>query len=167
MATVQLRHFMIPAAGDDAAEEALNRFLRSCQVLDVREEFVPDGSGSVWSSAGWCIGYGPRWNWLGRVVPTILLGRFGTRGNTHSREEPRSGGFPEGDGYAMLWGGESAVYSASSRNCAHRARGDTGRANASGRSALAGRGRAHCPTSFEHSSPLTVLPSGALMPQRE
>lgn len=51
MASIQVKHFVVPAAGDDAAEEALNRFLRGHQVLDVREEFVPDGANSLWCIA--------------------------------------------------------------------------------------------------------------------
>ena len=46
MASIQVKHFVVPAAGDDAAEEALNRFLRGHQVLEVREEFVADAANS-------------------------------------------------------------------------------------------------------------------------
>lgn len=48
MADIQLRHFQIPASGDEAADEALNRFLRSHQVLRVHEEFVSDGAEGAW-----------------------------------------------------------------------------------------------------------------------
>jgi superfamily II DNA helicase RecQ len=51
MASIQLKHFLIRAIGDEAAEEALNRFLRGHQVLDVRQEFVGDGANSVWCIA--------------------------------------------------------------------------------------------------------------------
>ena len=51
MADIQLKHFFIPAAGDAADEEALNRFLRGHQVLEVRQEFVADGVNSVWCIA--------------------------------------------------------------------------------------------------------------------
>jgi len=51
MASIQLRHFMIGAVGDDATEEALNRFLRGHQVLEVRQELVADGSSSSWCIA--------------------------------------------------------------------------------------------------------------------
>ncbi len=48
MASMQLKHFMIQATGDEAAEEALNRFLRGHQVLEVRQEFVANGAYSAW-----------------------------------------------------------------------------------------------------------------------
>ena len=51
MASIQLKHFMIRASGDEATEEALNRFLRGHQVLEVRQEFVADGSNSAWNIA--------------------------------------------------------------------------------------------------------------------
>ena len=51
MASTQLKHFMIRVVGDDVAEDALNRFLRGHQVLEVRQEFVPNGSNSAWCIA--------------------------------------------------------------------------------------------------------------------
>ena len=51
MASIQLKHFMIRVIGDEAAEDALNRFLRGHQVLEVRQEFVPNGSNSAWCIA--------------------------------------------------------------------------------------------------------------------
>ena len=42
---------MIRAGGDEATEEALNRFLRGHQVLEVRQEFVADGANSAWCIA--------------------------------------------------------------------------------------------------------------------
>jgi len=48
MADIQLKYFVISASGDQAAEEALNRFLRGHQVLQVQQEFVADGANSVW-----------------------------------------------------------------------------------------------------------------------
>ena len=51
MASTQLRHFLVRAAGDGVAEDALNRFLRGHQVLELRQEFVPDGSNSAWCIA--------------------------------------------------------------------------------------------------------------------
>ncbi len=51
MADIQLKHFFIPANGDAMADEALNRFLRGHQVLQVRQEFVPAGAESVWCIA--------------------------------------------------------------------------------------------------------------------
>ena len=55
MADIQLKHFMIRAIGDEGGEDALNRFLRGHQVLEVRQEFVPNGSNSAW-----CISPRPR-----------------------------------------------------------------------------------------------------------
>lgn len=51
MASIQLRHFMIHAAGNGEAEEELNRFLRGHQVLEVRQEFVQGGTNSTWCVA--------------------------------------------------------------------------------------------------------------------
>jgi superfamily II DNA helicase RecQ len=51
MANIQLKYFMIPTSGDDAAEETLNRFLRGHQVLDVRQEFDTSPGSSVWCIA--------------------------------------------------------------------------------------------------------------------
>ncbi len=51
MANIQLKYFMIPASGDEAGEEALNRFLRGHQVLDVRQEFSATPGSSVWCIA--------------------------------------------------------------------------------------------------------------------
>jgi superfamily II DNA helicase RecQ len=51
MANIQVKYFMIPACGDDAAEEAVNRFLRGHQVLDVRQEFDTSPGSSVWCIA--------------------------------------------------------------------------------------------------------------------
>jgi len=51
VADIQLKHFFLRAAGDSAGEDALNRFLRGHQVLDVRQEFVPDGINSAWCVA--------------------------------------------------------------------------------------------------------------------
>ncbi len=51
MASVQLKHFTIRAIGDEVAEESVNRFLRGHSVLDVRQEFVPNGTNSVWCIA--------------------------------------------------------------------------------------------------------------------
>lgn len=51
MASIQLKHFMIRAMGDGAAEEELNRFLRGHQVLEVRQEFVAEGPNSTWCIA--------------------------------------------------------------------------------------------------------------------
>ncbi len=48
MASMQLKHFMIQATGDEVAEEVLNRFLRGHQVLEVRQEFVANGAYSAW-----------------------------------------------------------------------------------------------------------------------
>ncbi len=46
---MQLRFFSVRATGDRAAEEELNRFLRSHRVLAVGREFVPAGPGSYWA----------------------------------------------------------------------------------------------------------------------
>ena len=51
MADIQLKHFCIPAVGDQVAEEAMNQFFRGHQVLDVREEFVAHPPNSVWCIA--------------------------------------------------------------------------------------------------------------------
>ncbi len=51
MADIQLKHFFIRAVGDQAAEDALNRFLRGRQVLDLRQEFVANGTNSAWCIA--------------------------------------------------------------------------------------------------------------------
>ena len=48
VASMQLKHFVIRAVGDAAAEESLNRFLRGHQVLELRQEFVADGANSAW-----------------------------------------------------------------------------------------------------------------------
>lgn len=46
---MQVRFFCVPATGDLAAEEELNRFLRSHRVLAVQREFVASGLGSYWA----------------------------------------------------------------------------------------------------------------------
>ena len=51
MADIQLKHFMIPAEDAADAEEALNRFLRGHQILNVRQEFVAAGADSRWCIA--------------------------------------------------------------------------------------------------------------------
>ena len=51
MAHIQIKHFFIRAIGERTAEDALNRFLRGHQVLNVRQEFVADGTNSVWCIA--------------------------------------------------------------------------------------------------------------------
>ena len=45
----QYKFFHISARGDIAAEEELNRFLRSVRVLSARPELVHDGAASYWT----------------------------------------------------------------------------------------------------------------------
>jgi hypothetical protein len=45
---MQFKLFAISASGDDAAEEELNRFLRSHRVVSVQKELVRDGGGPFW-----------------------------------------------------------------------------------------------------------------------
>lgn len=48
MASYQLKYFMVPAGGDPTAEDALNRFLRSHSVLQIRQKFVVTTGDPVW-----------------------------------------------------------------------------------------------------------------------
>lgn len=66
MAQPQFKYFAVPAFGDAAAEEALNRFLRSHAILDVRQEFVESGSSSIWCIA---VRYAVNKGAAGRAAP--------------------------------------------------------------------------------------------------
>lgn len=48
---MQYKFFRIPASGDAAAEEEMNRFLRGHRVLTTNKEFVADGNASFWCFA--------------------------------------------------------------------------------------------------------------------
>ena len=45
---IQYRFFTIPTRQPEAAEEELNRFLRTVRVLVVHRNFVDEGAASFW-----------------------------------------------------------------------------------------------------------------------
>jgi superfamily II DNA helicase RecQ len=46
---MQLKVFAVPALGDDAATDALNRFLGAHRIVTVDRHFVPNGPSSFWA----------------------------------------------------------------------------------------------------------------------